>query len=79
MIEIKAPSSHQKSRPNQPSDVAIEATYATVIAIAISSIMPGARARASDMPPVRNGCPPQTNTIVPSTGPTQSTPGKSSS
>jgi hypothetical protein len=50
-----------------------------VIAIAISSIIPGVRARASRQPPVRNGCPPQTNRVVPSTGPTHSIPGKSSS
>ena len=41
MIVTSADSSHQKSRSNQSSDVAIDATYATMIAIAISSIIPG--------------------------------------
>ena len=53
-----AASSHQKSRSNTPRLVASDATYATVIAIEISSIMPGARSRASRTPPTRNGQPP---------------------
>jgi len=35
-----------------------EATNATLIAIAISSIMPGCRDRSSATPPFRNGVPP---------------------
>ncbi len=58
MIVTSAASSHQKSRSNAPNVVASEAAYATVIAIEISSIMPGARSRTSRTPPTRNGQPP---------------------
>ncbi len=37
----RAASSHQNSRSNQPNAVAIEAAKATVIAIPMSSIIPG--------------------------------------
>ena len=49
-----------------------------MIAMEISSIIPGWRSRSSATPPVRNGQPPHKNTIDPSTGPTSSMPGKSS-
>ncbi len=45
-----------------------DATNATVIASAISSIIPGLRARSSETAPVRNGRPPHTNITVPRTG-----------
>ena len=48
-----------------------------MIAIAISSIIPGWRSRTSATPPARNGQPPHKNTNEPSTGPTQAMPGKS--
>ena len=41
MIVTSAASSHQKFRSNQLRLVAIDATYATVIAIEISNIIPG--------------------------------------
>ena len=50
-----------------------------MIAIEISSIIPGCRAFSSAQPPARNGQPPHQNTIEPSTGPSQLMPGKSSS
>jgi hypothetical protein len=49
-----------------------DARNATVMASAISSIMPGERVRSSPIAPVRNGRPPQTNITVPRTGETQS-------
>ena len=53
-------SSHQKSRSKLPipSVVIQEATKATVIAIEISSIIPGWRLRSSVKPPLRKGKPP---------------------
>jgi hypothetical protein len=54
----RAASSHQKSRSHSPRLVASEAAYATVIAIEISSIIPGARSRISPRAPARNGHPP---------------------
>ncbi len=53
-----AASSHQNSRSNQPRAVAIEAAKATVIAIPMSSIIPGVRWRISCTAPRRNGLPP---------------------
>jgi hypothetical protein len=58
MIVTRAASSHQKSRSNRPTLVATEAAYATVIAMEISSIMPGARSRISRTAPTRKGQPP---------------------
>ena len=58
MMSISSASSHQKSRSKAPSAVAALALNATVMARAISSIMPGWRVRASSMPPRRNGQPP---------------------
>ena len=78
MIVTSAASSHQKSSPNSPRLVASEATYATVIAIAISSIMPGARSRISLRAPVRKGHPPYRKTAVPRIGPVHAMPGNSS-
>ena len=74
MIVTRAASSHQNSRSNQPRLVAIDADQATVMAMAISSIIPGARSRSSTTAPARNGQPPHKKTNVPSTGPTQATP-----
>ena len=51
-------SSHQKSRSPHPIVVANEDTYATVMAMEISSIIPGCRLRTSVTPPTRNGFPP---------------------
>ena len=48
-----------------------------MIAIAISSIIPGWRSRTSATPPARNGQPPHKNTTEPSTGPTHAIAGKS--
>jgi hypothetical protein len=76
MMVTSAASSHQKSSSNQPREVAIDATKATVMAMAISSIIPGWRARSSWAPPARNGQPPQKKMTEPRTGPTSSTPGK---
>ena len=72
-----AASSHQNSRSNQPRLDAIDAAHATLIAMAISNIMPGARSRTSSTAPSRNGQPPQKKTNVPSTGPTHATPARS--
>ena len=74
MIVTSAANSHQNSRSNQPRLDAIDDDHATVMAMAISSIIPGARSRTSDTAPFKNGQPPQTNTNVPSTGPTHATP-----
>ena len=41
MMVTSRASSHQNSRSNHPSDVAIDAVHATVMAMAIRSIMPG--------------------------------------
>ncbi len=60
-----------------PSVVTQDATNATVIAIEISSIIPGRRDFSSLQPPVRNGCPPYTKITVPSTGAISPEPGKS--
>ena len=78
-MTISSASSHQKSRskPPIPSVVTQEATKATVIAIEISSIMPGRRAASSERPPVRNGQPPYRNITVPRTGEIQPAPVKS--
>ena len=55
-------SSHQNSSSwdSTPSWAPQEATNATVIAMPISSIMPGLRALSSLTAPDRNGRPPQT-------------------
>ena len=58
MMTTRAASSHQKSRPKRPSDVAQLARNATVIAMAIRSIIPGWRLRTSPAAPARNGHPP---------------------
>ncbi len=58
MIVTSAASSHQNSRSNQPNVVASEATNATVMAMPISSIIPGWRSRDSRTAPTRNGLPP---------------------
>ena len=58
MITISEASSHQNSRSSASVSETTDETNATVIASAISSIMPGWRLRASSMPPVRNGRPP---------------------
>ncbi len=55
---MSSDSSHHTSTVNKPSAVASEAVNATVIAIAMSSIIPGLRCFSSDQPPVRNGQPP---------------------
>ena len=52
-----------------------DATNATVIASAISSIIPGFRARSSPTAPVRNGRPPHTYMTVPRIGEIQATHG----
>ena len=58
MIVTSAASSHQNSRSNQPKLVAIDADHATVMAMAISSIIPGARSRISARAPAKKGQPP---------------------
>ena len=79
MITMRRASSHQKSSSGEsrPRFAPHDATNATVIARAISSIMPGLRALISDTAPVRNGLPPQKYITVPSTGEIQATPGMS--
>jgi len=62
-----------------PRLVASDATYATVIAMAMSSIIPGWRRRSSARAPSRNGQPAQKKTNEPSSGPIQSMPAKSRS
>jgi hypothetical protein len=47
-----------RERLDTPSDVVMLAAKATVIAIAISSIIPGRRVRTSSTAPARNGRPP---------------------
>ena len=61
MITTRRASSHQKSSScgRRPRLAPREAPNATVIAVPISSIMPGRRSRISDTAPVRNGRPPQ--------------------
>ena len=75
MITISSASSHQKSSSwcSRPRLAPQEARNATVMARAISSIIPGCRARISPTAPVRNGRPPHTYMTVPSTGETQPT------
>jgi hypothetical protein len=75
MITMRSASSHQKSSSmsRMPKLAPSEATYATVMASAISSIMPGWRALISATPPERNGQPPQKYITVPSTGEIQAT------
>ena len=60
MMTTSRASSHQKSRSNPPIPrvVTQEATKATVMAMAISSIIPGCRLLSSVSPPFRNGAPP---------------------
>ena len=60
IMTTRRASSHQKSRSNPPIPKVVthEATNATVIAMAISSIIPGWRDFSSDQPPCRNGVPP---------------------
>ncbi len=72
-MTIRRASSHQKSSwwSSRPRLAPHDAMNATVIASAMSSIIPGVRARSSDTAPVRNGRPPHTNMTVPSTGETQ--------
>jgi hypothetical protein len=58
MMVTSAASSHQKSRSKSPKVVARDAMKATVTAIEISSIIPGARSRISLIAPATKGCPP---------------------
>ena len=58
--------------------VASDAAYATLIAIATSSIIPGWRSWISAHAPERKTQPHQKKITEPSTGPTQSMPVKSS-
>jgi len=76
-MTISRASSHQKSRskPPTPSVVTQDATNATVMAMAISSIMPGRRALSSVSAPRRNGAPPWRKITVPRTGGIQADPG----
>ena len=78
MIVTSADSSHQNSRSNHPMVVASDAAYATLIAIATSSIIPGWRSWISAHAPERKTQPHQKKITEPSTGPTQSMPVKSS-
>jgi hypothetical protein len=55
--------------------VAALATNATVMAIAMRSIIPGRLVPASSKPPLRNGQPPQAKMNVPKTGATHPEPG----
>ena len=74
MTTINAASSHQKSRSPTPKVAAHDAANATLIATAISSIMPGLRSRISYTAPVKNGRPPTMKITVPSTGAIASAP-----
>ena len=69
-MTISSASSHQKSRSwcSTSRLAPHDATNATVMARAMSSIIPGARERISSIAPLRNGRPPHTNMTVPSTG-----------
>ena len=60
MMGTSSASSHQKSRskPPRPRLVTHEAMKATLMAMAISSIIPGLRVLSSLRPPLRNGRPP---------------------
>jgi hypothetical protein len=60
MMATSKASSHQKSRSNPPMPrlVIQDAANATVMAMAISSIIPGCRVFSSWTPPFRNGWPP---------------------
>ena len=62
MMTTRRASSHQKSSwwSRRPSVAPHEATNATVMAMPMSSIMPGLRALTSSIAPVRNGQPPHT-------------------
>jgi hypothetical protein len=61
----------------EPNDVARDATYATVMALPMSSIIPGWRARSSEIAPVRSGRPPYAKMIVPSREDSHTCPGNS--
>ena len=76
---MSAASSHQNSRSNRPRLVAADATKATVMAMPMSSIIPGWRDRISETAPVRNGQPPYAKTAVPRTGATRLSPGNDGS
>lgn len=75
MMTTNSASSHQNSNSESsscrlaPSD----AMKATLIARLMSSIIPGLRARTSEIPPVRKGEPPQRYMTVPSKGETHNT------
>ncbi|SIK10692.1 Uncharacterised protein [Mycobacteroides abscessus subsp. abscessus] len=60
MMVTSSASSHQKSSMKSPMPKLViqEATKATVMAIAISSIIPGCRDFSSLSPPLRKGMPP---------------------
>lgn len=60
MMTTSSASSHQKSSMNPPMPrlVTQEAANATVMAMEISSIMPGRREEISETPPAKNGQPP---------------------
>ncbi|MDI2023326.1 hypothetical protein PJL18_03874 [Paenarthrobacter nicotinovorans] len=60
MMATSNASSHQKSKSKFPIRrvVAQDATNATVMAMEISSIIPGCRVFNSLIPPLSNGCPP---------------------
>jgi hypothetical protein len=74
IIVTRRASSHQKSRSKKPNVVAALATNATIIAMAMRSIMPGCLDLASSKPPLRNGQPPQVKMKVPRTGATHPEP-----
>ena len=75
MITMSRASSHQKSSwwSRMPRLAPREAKPATVMASAMSSIIPGWRLRISLTPPTRKGLPPQTYMTVPSSGEIQAT------
>ena len=70
MMTTRSASSHQNdsSSSRTPRPAPQDETNATVIARAMSSIMPGLRERTSLTAPDRNGLPPQTYMTVPSAG-----------
>ena len=79
MITISSASSHQNSSSwwSRPRVAPQEDRNATVMPRLISSIIPGARERSSESPPVRKGRPPHAYMTVPRIGAIQPRPGTS--
>jgi hypothetical protein len=76
MMVMSVASSHQISTSNRPRVAAQLVTKATVMAMAMSVIMPGWRSRSSGTAPFRKTLPPYAKMIVPRMGGMRFEPGK---